>query len=73
MYNWSTNEEDLKKDPEYYRQWELEQLINFGLGERKLDAVLLKKYWGKLRIDPARRRFLGFLIYGNKYSQQESN
>ena len=73
MYNWSTNEGELKKDPDYYNQWQLEQLINFGLGGKKLDAVLLKKYWEKLHIDPARRRFLGFLMYGNIYSQQESN
>lgn len=68
MYNWSTNEEELKKDPDYYQQWELEQLINFGLGENKLDEGTLKKYWEKLRIDPARKRFLGILVYGEKYS-----
>lgn len=70
MYNWSTNEEELKKDPDYYQQWELEQLINFGLGGKKLDTAKLKKYWEKLRIDPARRRFLEFLVYGDTYSQQ---
>jgi hypothetical protein len=73
MYNWSTDEEQLKKDPDYYHQWELEQLINFGLGGKKLNAETLKKYWKKLRIDPARRRFLEVLIYGDSHSQQKSN
>lgn len=63
MYNWSTNEEELKKNSDYYSQWKLEQLINFGLGGEKLDVTKLKKYWEKLRIDPARRRFLDLLIH----------
>lgn len=67
MYNWSTNEEELKKDPDYYSQWQLEQLINFGLGREKLDAPKLKKYWEKLHIDPARKQFLELLIYEDKH------
>lgn len=66
MHNWSTNEEELKKDPDYYSRWELEELINFGLLGKKLDAVKIKKYWEKLRIDSARKRFLKLLVYGDK-------
>lgn len=73
MQNWSTGIESLKKDPEHYQQWELEQLINFGLGEKKLNETLMRRYWAKLQIDPARQRFLGMLIYGDGYSQQETN
>lgn len=69
MHNWSIDEEELKKEPEYYQQWKLEQLINFGLGESKLSEALLKRYWSRLQIDPARQRFLGMLVYGDSHSQ----
>ena len=45
MYNWSTNENALKKDPEVYAIWKLEQMVNFGLGGKKIKAADLKKYW----------------------------
>lgn len=62
MYNWSTDEEKLKKDPEKYAVWRLEQMVNFGLNGGKIKESDLKKYWRKLKIDPARRRFLALLI-----------
>ncbi len=64
MYNWSTNEEEIKKDPEEYGRWRLEQLINYGLGGEKLSEGELRKYWDRLTIDPYRRKFLALLIYG---------
>ena len=63
MYNWSTDTETLKKDPEKYAIWRLEQLINFGLGDEKLDAKLLKKYWDKLSMDEPTRKYLEFLLW----------
>ena len=34
MYNWSVDEKNFKKeDPQGYKIWKLEQLINYGLGE----------------------------------------
>lgn len=66
MQNWSTDEKNLKKDPEKYAIWKLEQLVNFGLGGKKLSAKELKKYWLKMVIDPARRKFLELLLYGKK-------
>ena len=36
MYNGSTDEEQLKKDPEKYAIWRLEQMINFGIGKDKI-------------------------------------
>jgi len=60
MYNWSTDVTTLKKDPEKYQIWRLEQLINFGLGNEKLKILDLKKYWGKLNIDSKRRNVLAF-------------
>jgi len=64
MYNWSTDIRELKKNPEKYRIWRLEQLINFGLSGEKLKEPELKKYFNKLNIDPYRRKFLRLLLNG---------
>lgn len=64
MYNWSTNENALKKDPEAYTIWKLEQLVNFGLNGEKIKATDLKKYWGRLKIDSARKKFLNLILHG---------
>lgn len=64
MYNWSIDEEKLRKtDPEKHKIWRLEQLINFGLGEEKLDAGEIKKYWNKLDMDKPVRRYMEFLLW----------
>lgn len=62
MYNWSTDEKELKKDPENYKIWRLEQLANFGLNGEKINLEDLKKYWDKIKIDPARRKFLSAIL-----------
>lgn len=50
MYNWSTDEENLKKNyPQEYQKWRLLQLINYGLDGEKIDRNLLKKYWPEIR------------------------
>lgn len=67
MYNWSVDEEKLKKDPEAYEIWRLEQIVNFGLGGEKLNRESLKKYWDRLTIeDPYRRAFLELILWGKK-------
>lgn len=44
MYNWSTDEKQLKKaDAERYKIWRLEQMINYGLGNEKIDERMVKK------------------------------
>ena len=64
MYNWSIDEERFKKEyPEKYKIWRLEQLINFGLGEEKLDENELKKYWDLLDIDKTAQKYLEFLLW----------
>lgn len=63
VYNWSVDTKILQKDPEQYRIWKLEQLINFGLGGERIALHLLKKYWGKLKLDPLRRQFIRFLLW----------
>ena len=54
------------EDPEGYKIWRLEQMINFGLDGEKLDRNLIKMYWDKLSIDPAARSYLDFLLWPKK-------
>ena len=62
MYNWSVDLKKIKKYPEKYKVWRLEQLINFGLGKEKLKKTDLKKYLKKLKIDTQKRKYLKFLM-----------
>ena len=62
MYNWSTDTKELKKHPDKYKIWKLEQMINFGLNGKKLKEFELNKYFNKLEIDPHRRKFLKLLL-----------
>lgn len=62
MYNWSVDSKNLKKYPEKYAIWELEQLVNFGLNGKKLKLPELKKYFSNLRIDPQKKKYLKFLL-----------
>ena len=65
MYNWSTDTSRLKKNPEKYQIWRLEQLINFGLGNERLNKQELNKYWDKLILDPRRKKVLAFWLGGS--------
>jgi len=66
MYNWSVDLKKLNRHPESAVIWKLEQLINFGLNGEKLDKRLVKKYWAKLHLDPARKKFLKLLLWPKK-------
>jgi len=66
MYNWSVDTKRLKKDPEKFRVWKLEQSINYGLGNNKLNQKEIKKYLNKLNIDPDKKAYLNFVLYGKK-------
>ena len=63
MYNWSVEIKELKKDKKQYKIWQLEQLINFGLGKEKIKQADLKKYWDLLTLDPNKKRYLSFLLW----------
>lgn len=64
MYNWSVDENLFQKEnPEAYKVWKIEQMINYGLGDEKLDRDMLKKYWDKLRIDPITYQYLKFILW----------
>ncbi len=68
MHNWSTNISQLKKKPEQYKIWKLEQLVNFGLNKEKISASDIIKYWDDLNVDPARKKFLRLIIWPSKGS-----
>lgn len=63
MHNWSVDEEALKKYPEKYMIWKLEQMVNFGLCEGKINKQQLLCFWPRLHLDPSRRRYLHFLLH----------
>jgi len=63
MKNWSTDIKRLKKDHQKYTIWKLEQLINFGLDNKKLSEKDLRKYFTKLSIDPLKKAFLKQLLW----------
>lgn len=63
--HWSVDTEAFRaRAPEQYERWDLEQRINFGLRDRKLSRALLERYWDVLDLDPDRRRYLTFLLWG---------
>lgn len=66
MYNWSTDVQELKKDPEQYAIWRLEQLINFGLNGEKISESELRRYWDRLQMDEPTRKYLSFLLWPEK-------
>lgn len=63
MYNWSVDVSELKKNPEKYTVWKLEQLVNYGLNGEKLEEIELIKYWDRLNIDENRRKILSFWLW----------
>lgn len=71
MYNWSVDEKAFKKaDPQGYKLWRLEQLINYGLDGEKLDEEEVKKAWPKIKdqLDPYKKRAVEYLLWGKLYS-----
>lgn len=62
MKNWSIDTTELQKDPEKFLVWRLEQLINFGLDNEKIDRNELRTYWDVIEIDPHKRKFLSLSL-----------
>jgi len=62
MRNWSVDTEKISKDKERFAIWKLEQMVNFGLGGKKIKKSELKKYWKIINIDPAKRKFLSLFV-----------
>ncbi len=66
MYNWSVDTAKLKGDPETMKIFTLEQAINFGLNNQKLNEADLRQYWHKLNLDPHKKRYLAKLLWPNQ-------
>ncbi len=67
MYNWSVDTKKFKKEnPSEYKIWKISQLINYGLGNEKLNKVEVKKAWPELkdRIDSSSKTYLEYLLWG---------
>lgn len=64
---WDYKKNDYKKQAKNDPVWHLERLINYGLGEEKIDKKLLKKHFKKLKIPENRRRFLELLLWKKKF------
>lgn len=60
--HWSVDETELKKDPQAYAIWRLEQRINFGVGEAKIKKSELIKHWEQIDIDPFKRKALSLAL-----------
>lgn len=65
MYNWSVDENYLKKFPKKYRLWRLEQMLSYGLDGKRIKRRELLDNWDYLkdRLDPQRRKFVEFLLW----------
>ncbi len=64
MYNWNTDISVFKKSDEKFIIWKLSQMINYGLGNEKLNLNLVKKFWKNLDLDSKRKKFLMYIIWG---------
>ncbi len=68
MRNWSVDENYLKKFPLKYKLWRLAQTLSYGLDGEKLNKKEVIKYWDRIKnqLDPARRDYVNFLLWGNQ-------
>ena len=75
--HWSVNTEKFRReDPTGFEKWALEQRINFGISESddgKISEASLRRYWGELTLDPAKKRFLEFLLWNQPSSPNASS
>lgn len=62
-YNTTEYQKQAKADP----KWHLERLINYGLGDEKIDKKMLEKYLSELNISDDRRAFFELLIWNKKF------
>lgn len=66
MYNWSTDEKSFTSK-KAKQLWQLEQKLNFGLGDEKLSKQEIIDNWQEIKeqINPYTKRLLEFLIWEN--------
>ena len=64
---WDYAKTEYKKQAKSDPRWELERLINHGLGTKKINRELLKKYISELKIPENRRAFLELLLWNKNF------
>lgn len=64
---WDYTKTEYQKQAKADPVWHLERLINYGLGDEKLDPELVKQYLPQLRISRNRRAFLELLLWPEKF------
>lgn len=60
--HWSVDEKALVKHPTEHAKWKLEQRINFGVGEEKINEKELRAHWNELDLDPHKRKALALAL-----------
>lgn len=67
MKMWDYTKTEYEKQAAADPIWKLERLINYGLGEEKIDKEILKKFLPKLRIPENRRVFFELLLWNKPF------
>ena len=62
MQHWSVDTTELQKDPKKFAIWSLENAINFGIRDEKINRQELEDYWDDLDLDPHKKKFLALLL-----------
>ena len=73
MRNWTVDEQKLKRDdPQKYQIWRHIQLINYGLGNEKLDRQLVKNQWASIKdhVDPLKAAVIEYWLWNKLPSFQ---
>lgn len=66
MYSWTVDEKKFKHDdPKKYQIWKQVQLINYGLGNEKLDRQLVKRQWNTIKdqVDPLKASVIEYWLW----------
>ena len=64
MEHWSVDAREIEKDPKALSAWHLEQAINFGIRDGKINERELRERWDDLDLDPHKKKFLSLLLFG---------
>lgn len=60
--HWSVDTAELRKDKKAFSKWNLENAINFGMRNGKINENELRENFDILNLDPHKRRFLSLLL-----------
>ena len=64
---WDYTTTEYQKQTQADPKWHLERLINYGLGDEKIERKLLEEHLNDLKIPDDRRAFLELLLWNKKF------